>query len=165
MHLCGVRPAGEAFLAPLFDPRREARALALFSYLVHIMRDFEKDQRQNLTYFAESLLARHGLERTALREIARGRPPDPSFRSLMADYRAMAEYYRRRARRTINSVRKSLADRYQLSLEMIYGLYCQIFERIDTAGGNFSEADLNPSPDAIQARIQKIINDFAPSKE
>jgi phytoene/squalene synthetase len=41
MHLCGIRRRKNEFLQPAFDIRKAARPLALFSYLVHIMRDFQ----------------------------------------------------------------------------------------------------------------------------
>lgn len=36
-----------------FDVKLAARSCAIFSYLVHIIRDFRKDQMNNLTYFAD----------------------------------------------------------------------------------------------------------------
>ena len=37
MHLCGVTPSNESYQPATFDIRSEARPLAVFSYLVHIM--------------------------------------------------------------------------------------------------------------------------------
>jgi phytoene/squalene synthetase len=162
MHLCGVRRADGAYLEPVFDARLAARPLAIFSYLVHIVRDFEKDQKNNLNYFPHDLLERHGLPVGRLKAIAASGKVGPQVRGLMADYQRFAQYYRQRARRAIDRTRPLLEQRYQLSLEIIYSLYLQIFERIDPQDGGFSGADLNPAPDQIQERIDRTIANFRP---
>ena len=45
-----------------------------------------------------------------------------------------------------------LQPRYRLSLEMIYQLYLQIFERIDPQQGTFTGAELQPEPAEIDRR-------------
>jgi phytoene/squalene synthetase len=51
MHLCGIRKDERGYRPPEYDSREAARPLALFSYLVHIIRDFQKDHLNNLNYF------------------------------------------------------------------------------------------------------------------
>ena len=36
--------------------RSAATPCAMFSYLVHIIRDFQKDQQNNLNYFADDVM-------------------------------------------------------------------------------------------------------------
>lgn len=164
MHLCGVRPDGKHFSPPEYDIREAARALALFSYVVHIIRDFQKDQMENLNYFAENLLSEHSLSVPDLAAIAGGGEIGVSFRNLIRQYRSFADYYRRKARLAVDRVAPKLQPRYHLSLEIIYGLYFQIFERIDPERGNFTGTELNPPPDEIHARISLIVRQFHQSR-
>jgi len=162
MHLCGVSEKESRYFRPDFDIRLTARPLALFSYLVHIIRDFQKDQLNNLNYFADNLLSQHGLTRNDLRMIAEGGPISDSFRDLIGAYISFAEHYRKKARRMIDDIVTLLHPRYQLSLEIIYQLYLQIFEKIDPHNGGFNDSELNPSPEEVKIRIQQTINNFTP---
>ena len=160
MHLCGIHRGENQYRDPAYDIRLAARPLAIFSYLVHIMRDFEKDQREGLNYFADDLLRAHSLAPEKLRELAVNRTATPELRALMASCAKIASYYRRKARAVIDQTSPLLAPRYQLSLELIYSLYSQIFERIDPVQGQFSTEATNPLPADVQARIQLTINGF-----
>lgn len=162
VHLCGAQATADGFKRPSYNIRWAARPLALFSYLVHIIRDFETDQRDNLHYYADSILGRCGLVRSDLKEIALTGRPTPPFRVLMGKYRAIAEYYRRQARVRVNLVLPYLSPRYQLSLEMIYSLYLQTFERIEPDSGSFTKEALNPAPAELRARIEQTIEQFSP---
>jgi phytoene/squalene synthetase len=162
VHLCGAQATDNGFKRPSYDIRWAARPLALFSYLVHIMRDFETDQRNNLHYYADSILSKCGLVRSDLKEIALTDRPTPPFRLLMGKYHAIAEYYRRQARERVNLVLPHLCPRYQLSLEMVYNLYLQIFERIDPVSGSFTQESLSPTLSELKARIEQTIGQFSP---
>ncbi len=162
VHLCGAKPVAGGFTRPAYDIRWAARPLALFSYLVHIMRDFEIDQRNNLHYYADSILSESGLNRRDLKQIALSGAPTPAFRALMSKYHGIAEYYRREARERVNLVLPYLTARHQLSLEMIYSLYLQIFERVDPIAGEFTTEALNPTPAELKARIEQTIKRFRP---
>jgi phytoene/squalene synthetase len=166
VHLCGVEEVTDGvYRAPGFDIRRTARALAIFSYHVHILRDFQKDQLRGLNYFADDLIAAHSLTRADLRRAAEtGRVPD-SLRELFRRYCSLADYYRGRARMILDRLPDSMAPRYRLSLEVIYGLYGLVFERVDPSTGTFSEKELNPSPDEIRVRLQGIIAAFKAANE
>lgn len=160
MHLCGVVKENEYYRPPQFDIREAAYPLAIFCYLVHIIRDFQKDQNNNLNYFADDLIAENGLDLQMLRGIAGGDEINPGFRKLMEKYCTFAEHYRHEARQTIDKIDTHLEPRYRLSLEVIYSLYLQIFERIDVANGRFTTAELNPSPEEVQDRIDLAISTF-----
>lgn len=160
MHLCGVRKSESKIEEPVYDIRLAARPLAIFSYLVHIMRDFEMDQKSGLNYFADGLLRRFELKREALFEIASGETATPQFRLLMKAYHRFAGYYRQKARRSMDSMLPHLEPRYRLSLEIIYSLYDQIYERIDPEKGGFSQDVLNPSPKEVRGRIESCVEAF-----
>lgn len=162
-HLCGISYDNDRVVPPPYDIRRAARPLAVFSYLVHILRDFEKDQKARLNYFADSMMSESGVVTDDLIEIADGGQPTSAFRTLVRRYCEIAEYYRRKARQTLGWLLPQLAPRYQLSLEVIYGLYLQIFERIDPAGGSFTTSATNPEPAQVQERIKDIVGAFVPA--
>ncbi len=162
MHLCGVTKQKGVYLKPVFDIRKAARPLAIFSYLVHIIRDFQKDQANNLNYFAHDLLRRYNLSERQLKEIAETGNIYEPFRDLMSRYVAFAERYRRKARTAINLVQPYLKSRSRMSLEIIYSLYLQIFERIDPPNGTFTSSELNPDPGEIQDRIERTIDKTHP---
>ena len=161
MHLCGVdKSARGSFGPPKFDIRRAARPLAIFSYLVHIIRDFQKDQSDHLNYFPGQLLDGFGLETNDLREIALSGRPTPPFLELIAFYRRAAEYYRIRARKVVDGLSNLLESQYVLSLEVIYGLYHQIFERIDPEARDFTTTAMNPTPEQVKGRLEEIVEQF-----
>ena len=156
MHLCGITRGKQGYRAPNYDIREAARPLALFSYLVHIIRDFQKDHLSNLNYFPENLLQRYGLDRERLRRIAEGEPAVNSFRRLIGDYVSMAEFYRNRSLKTLHRIFPGMEEKYRVSLEIIYQLYLQIYEKIDPNHGNFTGEELNPTPEEIRNRLRAI---------
>jgi len=162
MHLCGVEKIDNKYSQPQFDIRLAARPLALFSYFVHIIRDFQKDQLANLNYFADDMLIKHNLTPDNLRSVAEGGLIPSEFRHLMADYWSITDYYRLKARQKLDKIIPLLLPKYQLSLEMIYSLYLQIFERINIESGDFTKAELNPTGDEIKNRIEQTIANFRP---
>ncbi len=164
MHLCGVRSSGGSYSAPTFDIRKAARPLALYSYFVHIVRDFQKDQNEGLNYFADDLMHRHGVTSKDLRYAAANSSPNPSVRALFREYYSIMKRYGQMARLTVDTIKPQLLPRYQLSLELIYQLYHQIFERINVESGNFSSRELNPTTDEIRARISRVIDAAGLSK-
>ena len=164
MHLCGIRKDAGGYRGPAFDVRKAARPLALFSYLVHTVRDFEKDQKAGLNNFPDDLVIKAGLTRGQLQDIANGSPVANealgAFRSLMHSYHGFISYYQSKARGMIDETKGHLDARAQLSLEVIYGLYTQIFERIDIEDGAFSAKELNPTPQEIETKLASIIAAF-----
>ena len=86
LHLCGVTKKNGEYTAPEFDTEKAARPLALFCYLVHIIRDFQKDQENNLNYFADDLIRKNELDLTLLKKIASGGEISFGFRNLMKEY-------------------------------------------------------------------------------
>jgi phytoene/squalene synthetase len=162
MHLCGVRRENEKYLPPVYDIRKAARLLAIFSYLTHILRDFQKDQRSQLNYFADAIIAKSGTNRKELEEIAHSGIPSDDFKALMRDYVAKGEYYRTRARRSVEETLPLLEPRYQLSLELIYGLYNQIFSRVDPERADFSPKALHPSEAELEQEIRRLVEQFRP---
>ncbi len=162
VHLAGLVKKNGRYKDPLFNVREAATPCAVFSYLVHIIRDFQKDQLNNLNYFADDLAAKHRLTRHDFKEIAWGHPVSNNFRNLINEYYCLADKYRLMTYEIIKKIRPLLEPRYQLSLEIIFELYLMVFERIDIKNGNFSTDELNPTPDEIRERVYKTILNFNP---
>jgi len=157
VHLAGLRELENKYSAPTFNVKEAATSCATFSYLVHIMRDFQKDQVNNLNYFADDLIEKHGLSRAELMKIAKGGKIEDGFRGLMKDYYKLAEEYRQRTYDCIRAIWPYLEPRYQLSLEIIFALYLQVFERIDPDHGTFTTSELNPTPAESKQRVYETI--------
>lgn len=162
MHLCGVSKDGDRYRKPPYDIRRAARHLAVFSYLTHIMRDFQKDQRAGLNYFADSVLAYAKIGEAEFHEAGVSGQSDERIREVFRVYHTVGLRYQRWAREVVEATLPLLAPRYQLGLELIYGLYSQIFSKIDPVGGSFTAEALNPPPHEVESEVKRIITSFRP---
>jgi phytoene/squalene synthetase len=160
VHLCGVRKAGSVYSQPVYDVKASATPCAIFSYLVHIIRDFEKDQRNNLNYFADDLITRNGLSRENLHEMALGGKIKDGFRKIIKEYYSLADFYRLKTYEMIQEISPFLDERYQLSLDIIFNLYLMVFERINADRGIFSSEELNPKPNEVRERVYNTICSF-----
>jgi phytoene/squalene synthetase len=160
VHLNSISRNNGTYNDPPFDVRWAATPCAIFSYLVHIIRDFQKDQLNNLSYFADDLITGSGLSRERLREFANGMPVDQNFRSLIRHYYNLADEYRAKTYDVIKQIRPMLEPRYQVSLEIIFNLYLMVFERINLVNGKFTTEELNPTPDETRERVFRTIMDF-----
>jgi phytoene/squalene synthetase len=157
VHLAGLRELEHKYSEPAFNVREAATTCAIFSYLVHIIRDFQKDQLNNLNYFADDLIKKHRLTRADLSKIAGGGPISSGFRELVKEYYDIADEYRQKTYDCIRAIWPYLEPRYQLSLEIIFGLYHMVFERIDITNGSFTTAELNPLPDETRQKVLDTI--------
>jgi phytoene/squalene synthetase len=157
VHLAGLRENGGVYLDPEFNVKEAATSCAIFSYMVHIIRDFQKDQLNNLNYFAEDLIEENGLTRDELVKIARGKVISEGFRRLINEYYIVADEYRQKTYDCIRSIWPFMEPRYQLSLEIIFELYLMVFERIDINKGSFTTQELNPSAEESRQRVYRTI--------
>ena len=160
VHLCGIHKQNGQYSLPEFDVAEAARPCAIFSYLVHIIRDFQKDQQNNLNYFADDLIVKHNLKRETLKEFATHGEVDDRFRALVREYYMLADQYRMATYEVIKKIRPFVEPRYQLSLEIIFSLYLMVFERIDINNGRFTQEELNPAGDEIKERVNQTILKF-----
>ena len=160
VHLCGIYQENGKYHAPSFDVASVARPCAVFSYLVHIIRDFQKDQKNNLNYFADELIQKHGLSGEILSRFAQEGSVDDRFRNLVMEYYLLAEKYKEETYTIIKKVSPSFSKRYRLSLEIIFNLYLMVFERIDLVHGQFTTEELNPTANEIKERVLETIVNF-----
>lgn len=160
VHLCGIRKIDGFWHDPLFDVKTASTPCALFSYLVHTMRDFQKDQLNNLNCFAMDRLAANDLTRETMRQIAEGAAVTGGFRNLMREYYLLADDYRRQTWQVLQQITPLIEPRYHLSLLIIFNLYLMVFERIDPDNGRFTGAELNPTAREIHDRVYRTIAGF-----
>ncbi len=160
MHLCGAKNEDGKYKKPTFDIMEAARPLARFSYLVHIMRDFRKDQNSSLNYFPDDLMAEYGLTIPLLRKMAKEGLVTDDFRKFIKRYQKLAEGYKFESRQMLDRVGGEMQLRYLLSLEVLFSLYTQIFERTFKDGCNFTTEEMNPSPIEIKSRIVEVVSRF-----
>ncbi len=161
VHLCGLTEHEGAYRPPVFDVELAATPCAVFSYLVHIVRDYQKDTLNHLPYFADDLLTGLGVTRNDLREMAHGAPVSDGFRELIATYYSLAGEYRKKTADMIREVRPLLGSTYKLSLDIIFALYEMVYERIDPEKGTFSTEELNPTAQEIRERVYQTILAFS----
>ncbi len=160
VHLCGLTKQNGKYLPPAFDVKRVATPCAVFSYLVHIIRDFQKDHLNHLNYFGDDLIKKNDLDRQKLLQIAKGAPVTAGFRELVRELYLTADKYRLETYRIIEEISPLLESRCQLSLEIIFALYLMVFERIDIENGQFTTQELNPTSAEIKERVWQTIVKF-----
>lgn len=160
VHLAGLRQSNGKYLPPLFDVKEVATPCAIFSYLVHIIRDFQKDHLNNLNYFPDDLIAKYGMNRQQLLFMAKGGQITDGFRSLIRELYEVAVVYRERTLEMIRQIKLLVEPRSQLSLEIIFDLYLMVFERIDIDHGTFTAKELNPTWQEIRERVGMVIERF-----
>lgn len=160
VHLNSISKRDGNYIAPPFDVREAATPCAMFSYCVHIIRDFQKDQLNNLNYFADDLILANNLTGELINKIAHGARPGLDFRNLMRVYYDLADEYRQKTIQMIGKIAPLLEPRYQLSLDIIFNLYLMVFERINIEKGSFTTEELNPTPEEAKERVYRTILKF-----
>lgn len=160
VHLCCLEEADDGYMVPDIDIVRVARPCALFSYLVHIIRDFQKDQFDNLNYFAADILMENQLDPADLKEIAHSGSVPDSFRRVIRTYYDHARKYEIRTRETLQKIAAMLDGQNLMSLHVIYNLYKMVFDRIDIEHGDFSGRELNPAPREIKDKVFEIVSSW-----
>lgn len=156
VHLCCLSEENGEYSPPEFDVLKVARPCAIFSYIVHIIRDFQEDQQNNLNYFALDILRKNRLLPSDLKEIANGSPVTDSFRETIREYHKLAQHYSEQTLQEIENLSTRVSGRYLFSLHLIYHLYKMVFDRIDIQNGNFTREELNPTPDEIRAKVIEV---------
>ena len=162
VHLCGVKKKNHNYYKPDFNVRKAATPCAMFSYIVHIIRDFQIDQKNNLNYFAGDMLRKFEISESDLRYMANDGKVNENFREMAGEYMALAEQYMNKTCRIIREIWPLLDERYRLSLLIIFNLYRLAFEKIDIKNGNFTQVELEPSASEIRERVLKVISEFDP---
>ncbi len=160
VHLNGLTKIGDAYQSPAFDVRSAATPCAIFSYIVHIIRDFQKDQNSHLNYFADDVLQKNALSHDDLTKIAAGAPIPSGFRSMIGTYYDLAAIYRDKTFEVISQISPLLEPRYKLSLQIIFSLYLMVYERINVEKGSFTAEELNPTPEEVRKRVYETITEF-----
>ena len=156
VHLSCLSEIDGEYHTPDFDVIEVARPCAIFSYIVHIIRDFQDDQQKNLNYFALDILKKNGLLPEDLKKIANGEPVSSSFRETIREYYDLAKIYGEKTLQEIENLKSTISGRYLFSLHLIYHLYKMVFDRIDIQNGTFTGKELNPTPQEIREKVLEV---------
>jgi phytoene synthase len=156
VHLSCLSEENGLYRRPEYNIPDVARPCAIFSYLVHIIRDFQEDQLNNLNYFAKDILERNHLLPSDLREIAEGAPVPDSFRNVIREYHELAGRYQQATIQQLKELNSKLDGRYLFSLHLIYQLYKMVFDRINVEQGSFTSEELNPRPSEIRDMVLEV---------
>jgi len=156
VHLCCLNEQNGVYYPSEFDVVEAARPCAIFSYIVHIIRDFQEDQQNNLNYFATDILSKNHLSPSDLKEMANGSPITPAFRNVIREYHALATQYSEKTLVAIEKLSPGLSGPYLFSLHLIYHLYRHVFDRIDIEKGVFTKDELNPTPREIRSTVLEL---------
>jgi phytoene synthase len=156
VHLACLSEENGEYHPPDFNAIDAARPCAIYSYIIHIIRDFQEDQLNNLNYFALDILEKNGLLPADLRAIAGGSPVSPAFRETIRVYYDLARQYGEKTLREIENLSGLITGRNLFSLHLIYHLYKMVFDRIDIQNGDFTGRELNPTPREIRTRVLEV---------
>jgi phytoene synthase len=139
--------------AALFD---HARPMALFCYLVHILRDLAKDAARGgqLVTLPSDRLAHYGLARDGIAEAARAE--SPGALALAQEIADMAGYYRAETVRVQASLAKDLKLRERSILGALVGVYERLHDRLAVT----PEAALRADPAVAQGVKQAVFDEF-----
>lgn len=157
VHLCGLQKEENGFALPPFDVRDTARPCAIFSYLVHIVRDFMKDHRNHLNYFPLDLMQKYGLNLQNLSDMAHGAPLSQGFRDMMHVYKDLADTYLQETLLAKSRVAPLLEPNSRISLEIVFQLYLMVYERIDPDHGTFTPEEMVPTPAETRQRVEQVL--------
>jgi phytoene synthase len=156
VHLACLSEENGVYHLPEYNIIDVARPCAIFSYLVHIIRDFQDDQLHNLNYFARDILEHNSLQPSDLRAIAEGASIPESFRKVIGEYHQLAGQYQVATLQQLDELDAQLSGRYLFSLHLIYQLYKMVFDRIDVEQGRFTREELNPTPAEIRDMVLEV---------
>ncbi len=116
-----------------FDFMRCGRDLALFAYITHILRDFQKDLsagNQGLLYIAADDMATHGVtEQLLFSDLASG-TASPPLRALARELVHRARTLLGRGRACLHALQGNLSPDRAFILELIVQIYEKIIEKI-----------------------------------
>jgi len=157
LHLCCLNGNHEKYVNPSIDLLSLARPCAIFSYIVHIIRDFQIDQHNNLNYFADDILKENNVTAADLKMMANGGEITNGFRSVIKTYLDYAKVYKQRTEAAIHKLKPFMSPQYLLSLEIIYALYLEIFNRVDIENGSIKTSELTPTLQETRLIVGDII--------
>jgi len=161
VHLCCLKETDDRYITAGFNVVDVARPCALFSYIVHIIRDFQQDQLENLNYFALDVLEKYGLQPADLKAIAHGATVPYTFRDVIREYYLLARRFEDETLQMLDMLSTRLNGRYLFSLHLIYQLYKMVFDRIDIEHGNFTTQELNPTPSELREKVSSVASTWA----
>lgn len=150
MHLaaCSFDESGQLHL-PSFDVHDAARPLAIFSYVVHVLRDFKKDflagarpliyidlETSDMFYVSEEEMAR----------TAKSGRQSLKFTKMIKWYFNRLTWFQVRARLALDHLASQLPDDGRFALDFIYELYSATAQKIAEYHYNVVRGEINLTP-------------------
>lgn len=133
-----AKPDGGPYRLPAgFDPLAAGRALGLFAYLTHIIRDLAEDLatgEEGLLYLAADDMRAFGVSEEMLRaDMGRG-GASPQLTALLAELGDRARGYLERGRQALESLQGKLTPDCAYILELIVAVYREALDKIAAVG-------------------------------
>ena len=135
----GERECGRYLPPPQFDLERAGRALGLFAYLGHILRDMADDLatgEEGLLYLAADDLLAHGVTELQLRRALSRKESCSAIRSLTATLMERARCYLREGRQLLAPLEGRLEPDCAFVLEVTITLYEETLNRLEQWEGD-----------------------------
>lgn len=129
-----------------------ALPLALFAYLVHIIRDLRKDLARGLFYLPDQWLARYGLTQLTVQMICAepGEIDDDRVIAFVREYADVVRWYELRAAQVLRQSRDCFHPDGLRSLWIVHGLYDQMARRLYAVDTRFDPDQLQPGGEEIR---------------
>lgn len=160
MHLasCTFNDDASLLVLPSFDIREAARPLAIFSYIVHILRDFKKDYlsgREPLVYIDLETTDMFYVDDAELARNANGWTQSLKFTKMVMWYFNRLTEYQVQAEKALDTILDSLPPDGRFALRFIYELYSATAAKISNRQYIIVCEDLNLTHDEIKASAIK----------
>lgn len=164
-----IAPAAVFIYLTMSDPgslspesaRQIALPLALFAYLVHIIRDLRRDLERGLFYIPDSWLSRHHLSQVGLQMLfsENREVEDERFAGFLAEYADVVRWFEQRSKRVIAENSSLFRPDGLLSLQLVRALYGQLADRLYLSGPAFDPDQLQPTGEEIRGLLLDFIRE------
>lgn len=158
MHLAGCSYDDQGLLfSPRFNIRNASRPLAIFSYLVHIIRDFKKDYLAGprpLIYLNTETMDMFSLDEQDLATAVQTGRQSLKFTKMVKWYYHRIIAYQQQAAQMLNDLEPLFPKDGFFALNLIYELYSLSAAKISRNSYIIVRGDLNVSPSDIEQAIR-----------
>jgi phytoene/squalene synthetase len=142
MHLAGCSFDGSnSLVPPRFNIHDAAQPLAVFSYLVHILRDFKKDfvsGSRPLVYLDTESMDKFHLNDNDLELIARSGKQSLKFTKMVQWYYHRITFYQQISDKTLRNIESQMPEDGRFALNFIYELYSATAAQIAACNYNIA---------------------------
>ena len=148
-------------IRPTFDIQEAARPLAIFSYLVHILRDFKKDfiaGEKPLIYIDMETTDMFYVDEKELAKNATGWHQSLKFTKMIMWYFNRLTEFQVKAEHMLDEIAPYLPEDGLFALRLIYELYSETASKISDRQYILVREDLNLTKDEILTAAERTVN-------